>query len=338
MSIADLGKEWVASQTHLKPRSFAVFEVAGRVDDEAASGQRVRSDIRHSEVQRWCARCRVAEATVVIRACGILVGMMDVAVRHRRLPSNPARGVNLPLKGSKLRHHPTRPQVQFMAHGSRLVGTLVLRLGDTALRGGEAVGLRVRSIDMTRRRVFTRVNTVNARGVVVASTPKNQEARSVPLPEFLRSLLEERCAGETRDDPIFGDGARYLRTPTRREWFAGSRSRAAADVAFPPSLTRNDRRHTAASLAFSTCVKEMALLRMPGHTSNAVTLDICADLCADALDAIAFAINQKKSVSAGPTGALPAHVRAAQGFSKSVNQTKMRNCSFFISAKIGRAH
>ena len=43
----------------------------------------------------------------MLRAYGILAAMIDVAVRERRLPSNPARDVNLPRKVGKQRHYLT---------------------------------------------------------------------------------------------------------------------------------------------------------------------------------------------------------------------------------------
>ena len=83
-----------------------------------------------------------------IRAFGILAGIIDVAVKDRRLPLNPARGVNLPRKRGKERHYLSHAQVQLLADESRGNGTLVLFLAYTGLRWGEAVGLRIRSVDM----------------------------------------------------------------------------------------------------------------------------------------------------------------------------------------------
>jgi hypothetical protein len=103
--INEIGESWIASQTHLKPSSYAVVEVAWRVHVQPKWGKRVLADIRHSEVQAWVSELsKRKSATVVIRAYGVLAGIIDIAVKDRRLLSNPARGANLPRKKGKERH------------------------------------------------------------------------------------------------------------------------------------------------------------------------------------------------------------------------------------------
>ena len=162
-----------------------------------------------------------------LRAYGILAAMIDVAVRDRRLPSNPARGVNLPRKVGKQRHYLTHAQVQILADDSRHNATLVLLLAYTGLRWGEAVGLRVNSLDLARRRVLVQTNAVRVGGHIVIGSPKGCEMRSVPFPAFLEALLTEQITGKQRNQLVFGDGNIYLATPTHGDgWFAGARKRA----------------------------------------------------------------------------------------------------------------
>jgi integrase len=54
-----------------------------------------------------------------------------------------------------------------------------------------------------------------------------------------------------------------------------------------PSITPNDLRHTAASLAVSAGANVKALQRMLGHASASMTLDVYADLFDDDLDSVA---------------------------------------------------
>jgi integrase len=257
-------------------------------------------EIRHSEVQAWVSELsKRKSATVVIRAYGVLAGMIDIAVKDRRIPSNPARGANLPRKTGKERHYLTHAQVQLLADESRANGTLVLFLAYTGLRWGESVGLRVHSVDMTRRRVLVRANAVNVRGTIIPGTPKSHEARSVPFPAFLAEPLERLCEGKTRDQLVFGDGVEYTPTPTQGDgWFAGARKRSVdVDPGFPAALTLHDLRHTAASLAISAGANVKAVQRMLGHASAAMTLDTYADLFDDDLDAVAEALDLAKSNS-----------------------------------------
>jgi integrase len=297
ITIGTLGVPWVKAQSHLKPSSFAVIEVAWRVHVQPEWGSRVLGEICHSEVQKWVSELSATKsATVVIRAYGVLAGIIDIAVRDRRLPTNPARGVNLPRKVGKARHYLNHTQVQLLADQSRANGTLVLFLAYTGLRWGEAVGLRVRSMDMQRRRLRVEANAVNVRGTIFPGTPKSHEARSVPFPAFLAKPLAKQCDGKGRDQLVFGSGAVYIPTPTPKDgWFAGARRRSAViDLDFPQGLTLHDLRHTAASLAISAGANVKAVQRMLGHASAAMTLDTYADLFDDDLDAVATALNLAK--------------------------------------------
>src|SRR3954471_9557867 len=53
ITINEIGAAWMSSQSHLKPSSLAVVEVAWRIHVQPIWGPRVLGDIRHSEVQAW---------------------------------------------------------------------------------------------------------------------------------------------------------------------------------------------------------------------------------------------------------------------------------------------
>lgn len=62
-------------------------------------------------------------------------------------------------------------------------------------------------------------------------------------------------------------------------------------------ITPHDLRHTCASLAVSAGVNVLALQRMLGHTSAAMTLDTYSDLFDDDLDAVAVTLHSRYSRS-----------------------------------------
>ena len=92
-------------------------------------------------------------ATTVIRAYGVLAAVLDTAVRDRRLLSNPARGVKLPRKTRSEHRYLSHAEVMRLASSSGSLSTLVYVLAYTGMRWGEAIGLRVRDIDMQRHRI-----------------------------------------------------------------------------------------------------------------------------------------------------------------------------------------
>jgi integrase len=60
-----------------------------------------------------------------------------------------------------------------------------------------------------------------------------------------------------------------------------------------PKITPHSLRHTAASLAISAGATVLAVQRMLGHASAAMTLDVYSDLFDDDLDAVADALDAR---------------------------------------------
>jgi integrase len=292
MTVRELGTEWMANQSHLKPSSHRAVETAWRLHIEPAWGHRRIGEIRHSEVQTWFTTFtanggKTRSASVVKRAFGVFLGIMDVAVLDRRITVNPGRGVKMPRKGKKKRSYLSPRQVELLAGHSGEHATLVYLLSYTGMRWGEAIGLRVSTLDMLRRRMQIEENAVIMGGKVFVGTTKSHENRSVPFPKFLTEPLARACEGKARSQLVFGKGdAHQMRPGSGTGWF--HRAILAAQVEDPtfPYLTPHDLRHTAASIAISSGANVKALQRMLGHASAAMTLDTYADLFEDDLDAV----------------------------------------------------
>ena len=160
--------------------------------------------------------------------------------------------------------------------------TLILLLAYTGLRWGEAAGLRVKRVDLLRRRLVVAQTLIDDKtsGRLIWDTPKNHAQREVPFPPFLADLL----AGKDPEDVVFtssrgkpmsnGNFRRYTFDP-------------AVEAAGLGGLTPHDLRHTAASLAVSAGANLKAVQRMLGHASATMTLDTYAGLFDDDLDGVA---------------------------------------------------
>jgi integrase len=300
ITIGDLAKDWLAGkQAALKPSSYNALAIAWRIHVEPRWARRQIGSIRHTEIQAWLTELASSRsATVTIRAHGVLAGTLDTALKDRRIPSNPARDVDLPRKRSKRRQYLTHRQVAALAEESRQHKTLVLLLAYTGLRWGEAVALRIHSLDMLRSRILVQANAPFVGGKIVPGTPKTHEKRSVPFPNFLSIALTEQCKGKDCDALVFGN-ADYLHPPTHGNgWFFYAKKRVCKiDKSFPENLTLHDLRHTAASLAISSGANVKAIQRMLGHASAAMTLDTYADLFDEDLDAVAVALDNARNES-----------------------------------------
>jgi integrase len=231
-------------------------------------------------------------ASVVNRAHHVLCSILADAVSDHLLARNPATGIKLPRKGRKRHVYLTHQQVADLGAECGEYDALVLFLAYTGLRWGEAIGLRVRDLDMLRKRATISENAVEAGGHIYVGTPKTHKRRSVPVPEFLLPYLARQCEGKGRDDLLFGgrDGAHLKRPQGRTGWFA----KAVAESGIP-RITPHDLRDTSASLAVSAGANVKAVQRMLGHASAAMTLDIYADLFDDDLEAVATALDRART-------------------------------------------
>lgn len=306
-TVGELGTIWIADQQAvLMPSSAHPLESAWRIHVEPAWGNRQVGDIRHSDVRAWVSEMTAQRGpTTVIRSFGILAAILDIAVRDRRLADNPARGVQLPKKLPKPRVYLTHRQVAELAQRAAHPH-IVYFLAYTGLRWGEATGLRLRDVDLTRRRVTVYENAVLVNGHVHVGSPKTHRTRAVRYPDFLDPMIRSLFVGKDSTHLLFGDGLHHLRLPNSKDgWFAKAVRRTQKEDPTFPRVTPHDLRHTAASLAISAGANVKAVQRMLGHASAAMTLDTYADLFDDDLDAVAAALSQARNRSVYPPSETP---------------------------------
>jgi integrase len=306
VTIGMLAQTWLAGKrTVTKPSTFRPLQSAWDTHVEERWATRSIAEIRPSEIQTWVSEIAAdRSASTVLRAYGVLAGILDMAVRDRRIPRNPARGVDLPRKTGKRHVYLSHDQVHELARTSTQP-TMVLLLAYTGLRWGEATGLRVRHVNTLRRRLHVEENAVLSGGTVHVGTPKSHERRTVPYPAFLDEQLARLCEGKPASALVFGDGQSHMKLPDWRDgWFAGAVGRMMkADPTFD-RITPHDLRHTAASLAVSAGANVKSVQRMLGHASAAMTLDVYADLFDDDLEAVATSLHEAaRHASVGKTWA-----------------------------------
>lgn len=279
--------QWFAGKINLRPTTRARYESALQVHVLPRWGDIPLDRIEHGEIQAWLAQLSVAgqSGASVRKAHGVLSAILELAVRDRRLPSNPAAGTSLPETNERRRRYLTAGQVEELAVAAGKGRPVVFVLAYCGLRWSELAALRVENVDLLRRRldIAQAVTEVNG-GQLVWNTPKNHERRTVPIPRFLVDELAAHLAGSGRNELVFAapEGGVLRNRNARRSWF-----NAAAAAIGEPGLTPHELRHTAASLAVSAGGNVKAVQRMLGHASAAMTLDRYADLFDDDLDAVA---------------------------------------------------
>lgn len=295
--VSDLGEDWLARQSHWKESHRHSQLGSWTTHVKPRWGNSRIGDIRKSHVESWIAELSARRSpTVVIRAHGILAGILDDAVTDHLLVSNPARGVkNLPRKAKKENVYLTHRQVDQLAKASGEWGPLVYLACYTGLRWGEIAGLRVKHLTLLKRRILVRENAVEVGRKIVVGSLKNYEIRDVPIPRFLVDILAAHCNGKGPDDLLFTAPrvGGYIRRPkSGKSWF----HTAVKSIGIEGRFTPHDMRHTSASLAVQAGANVKVIQRMLGHKSASLTLDVYADLFDDDLDSVAEAMDVARSM------------------------------------------
>lgn len=293
ITVGELAPVWLARKRQATaPSTYRTLESAWRIHVEPVWGRVSVAGIDAGAIEAWIAAmgAQGAGATTVLRAYGVLSGILAVAVKSRRLAINPAKGVeNLPRKNGKRHIYLTATDVAALADASGPHGALVLVLAYTGLRWGEAIGLRVRDVEFLRRRLNVHENAVQIGAHHAVGPTKGREARSVPVPGFVLDELSAQCAGKAPGELVFPARGGYLPRPkSSNGWFIRAVRKTGVQT-----ITPHDLRHTCASLAVSAGVNVLALARMLGHKDPSVTLRVYADLFDEDLDAVAAALHAR---------------------------------------------
>lgn len=220
---------------------------------------------------------RLAPKTV-LNVHGQLHTVLRDAVAQRLIPSNPCAHTTLPGKI----HH----EMRFLTEpdAARLVATLpaywrplVVTLLATGLRWGEAIGLRVRHVDVLAGTVTVLRQTqelADTAEIIDAEPKSGASRRTVTIPKPVAELLVPYVAGREPDARVF-TAPRGAAVRTRRFYVVWNRARAGAGLA---GLRVHDLRHTHAAWLISAGVPLTAIQRRLGHTSIRVTSDLYGHL------------------------------------------------------------
>jgi integrase len=160
MTVGVLAEQWLAGKVNLKPTTHALYEsiLSTHVLPRWHDVPLIRTG--HGDVQTWVAGLVDSghSPSHVRDIVGVLGGVLKLAVRDRRLPSNPAADIDLPRLIKRRRRYLTAGKVEELADAAgpdhRLV---ILVLSSCGLRWCELAALRVHSIDFLRRRLVVSV-------------------------------------------------------------------------------------------------------------------------------------------------------------------------------------
>jgi len=285
--------QWLAGKVNVTEATRVRYEEAIRTHIEPRWGRVKLARIGHEDVQAWVAELSRDHAPASVRKIHLCLSeALEFAVKSGRIAANPAKGVSLPRVQQAEKRFLSHEQVQLLAREVGPSWSLIVRfLAYTGLRFSEVAGLRVRDVDLLRRRAIVARSVTEVRGKLVFSDTKGHERREVPVPRFLVDELYALLGDRDRDDPLFtGRQGGVLRAGRCR--LAMARASQAMGVDQP--LTPHELRHTAASLAIAAGADVKVIQTMLGHKDAAMTLNVYGHLFPDRLDVVSDAMERAR--------------------------------------------
>ena len=282
----ELAESWFAGKVNLSASTRARYRSALDVHILPVFGSVALADVTPERVRRWIASAAASSSAATVRKNHtVLHQVLAQAVTDGRASVNVAADIELPTIDETEKRYLTAGQIQGLADAAGEHGPLVLLLGFTGLRFGEAAALRVADIDLTHGRVRVQRSVTAVGKRMVYSAPKSHQARTVPLPRFLVDVLIEHLRCSIRTALAFPDsrGGPMRLSNVRRRWWA----QAVADSGAPAGLTPHELGHSAASMAISAGASIKVVQRMLGHKSATLTLDRYGHLYHDELQNVA---------------------------------------------------
>ena len=273
---AEWARTWIDTRSDLKRSTFDGY--VSLLDNRIIPvfGKARLQDIRSINVEQWVADMATEglSPSRTRQAYNVLSSSLKAAVRSDMIHSNPADGAKLPkIKDNEMRHL-TPAEVETIA--SRVgdeYEALVYVLAYCAIRAGEAVALRRKSVNIVRSELRIVESATEINGRIEFGTTKNRRNRNVTVPKFLMRLIEQRLEHDVAKDPealVFGSPqGRALRLSNfrHRVWYPAIKG---TDL---EGLRIHDLRHTAASILINQGLHPKIVQQHLGHSSIVVTMD-----------------------------------------------------------------
>lgn len=292
ITIGDIHPLWEHGQKQLAPRSQRNNKSAWNVHVQPKWGEWQIGKITTPEIRKWVSALQDEHGRdTVLRALHVLRSHLETAVEDRKIKANPAVNIQVKREQRPRRPYLTVSQVDALAAGMRddQHSALIYLLAFCGPRINEVTALLVEDYDAPARRLSI---TKAVKGPGEVGPTKTYEQRRVPVPRFVAVMLDELVQGRGNDEPLFQspDGHRIDADNWRDRIFKPGLKQAQTATQLP-NLTPHSLRHTCASMSISAGANVMAVQKMLGHESAAVTLGIYSDLFPDDLDQVATALD-----------------------------------------------
>lgn len=311
VTFATVAEEWfTAKRGKLKPSTVAGYRSLLDVTLLSRWADVRLADITHADVQQWVtwmttnqearqprttneatnAKRKPLSARRAVQAHGVFKQILAYAIRTKRLALNPSDGVELPRVLHRQDRALTHAEVAALVAAAGDTGPIVQTLAYTGCRFGELAALRVRDVDLQRRRIVIDKAVADVpRAGLVEDTTKTHQARTVPvLTVGLVDTLRAVIAGRAADEYVFPapDGG-----PLRNSWLRWRFDQACAAAGLA-GISIKTLRHTAGSLALASGASVVTAQRLLGHKDATTTLKVYSHMLPDDFENLTAAMDK----------------------------------------------
>ncbi len=305
LRFSELARRWEeAPRPNVKPGTLLGYQALLRNHVLPYFGSHPVSSIKRSSIKAWVANRLSSDVGVgVIRNAyrNVLKPILDLAVEDELIRANPAQGfkLNLPKAEREEMLFLTADEVYRLAQTiDKPFDVLILFAAYTGLRAGEIGALRVKHLDLLRRKVSVEesVTELPGDGLVYQRPKTDASRRTVTMPKFLTDALAAHLHAHPHvkpGHPLDPETLVFMTArgmPLRHGNFMTRHFKPAVRASLPKhlhGLRFHDLRHTCASLLINPPISAnpKAVMAQLGHTSIQITFDRYGHLYEDvALD------------------------------------------------------
>lgn len=290
VTVRDWTAEWRRSIVDLRPSTLARLDATVTTHVLPEWGEVVLSGVTNADVRAWAARLRAdgLSASSVRKAVFALRRILDAAVADRRLATNPADSVPLPVEETGEQRYLSADEVVALADAiDPRFRAMVLVAAYGGLRFGELAALRRGRVDLLRGRVLVAETLVDINGRLSFGPTKTRRGRrTVPLPRSICQAVDEHLSSFVSPpaDALLFTG--LADQPLRRAGFRRTWWMPATLAVDLEGLRFHDLRHTYVSLLIRAGANPKEVSTWAGHSSVAFTLDRYGHLYDDADDTV----------------------------------------------------
>ena len=265
---------WRSTKGSISGKTLGTYDSQMRLHLTPYFGENPLTGISSTDVRTWVAKVSGAGvgATTSRQSYRLLRQIMESAVMDERIPRNPCAGIKLPRIVSAEKRGLTREELISLAEECGTYGPVILFLGTTGLRIGEALALRVEDLDVANSSVAVKrswTKDVSGRRILGSST-KTGTSRVVPVaPHVLESLRPFFEAKKAEDWLFIGPRGNVM----DYDWLRQRVYMPAAKKLGLTGITIHSLRHTCASLLIRLKAPITTVSYILGHASVKMTLD-----------------------------------------------------------------